>query len=89
MVTYLSAGFSCTFCESYAPTHNNGKFKYVVIFSQTGEWGMCCEKCATKGAEDETSIDSWFYQDDEGKGYKFPFTLVGIVFTIPLVEEVS
>lgn len=68
MTTYLSAGFGCIFCGSLAPTHNNGKFKYVVIFSQTGEWAMCCEECAKKGAQDENSIDSWFYQDENGAG---------------------
>lgn len=72
MPTYLSAGFGCIFnCGRMAPTHKNGKFLYVVIFSQSGDWGMCCQECAEKGAQDETSIDSWFIQDEAGAGYKW------------------
>lgn len=70
--TFLSASFSCTFCDSFAPTWNNGKFKFVVIFSQTGEWGMCCEECARKGAKEETTIDSWYFQEENGEGIPLP-----------------
>ena len=69
-VRYLSAGFSCTFCERYAPTHNNGKFKYVIVFSQTGEWGMCCKDCAEKTADLDTNIDFVYKQDENGNGWE-------------------
>lgn len=63
--TYLSAGFRCTFCDDFAPSHDNGMFKFIVKFSQTGEWGMTCEKCA-ENPENAFGIDLFYKQDKSG-----------------------